>query len=165
MIRWYKEIYYKEIRKKAPDLLKKSGKAFFLRVKDKDKMEGNNFYIDGPCKSTYNYNYDSNGHKLFNFKIVWLSTLEEDTNIALYDDNEIYKPMRKNIILIDSENIIMNDNSFTNLPVCKIIENGKILNECMSFEIQGPSRVIYNSQRKGIFKTWIETDSEIKVID
>ena len=81
MIKWFSDEGLIDIRKKDPTSIQKSGKALFCKSKNK-MSDGNNFYISGPCRSFYDYDYDKNGNKIFNFKIVYLTGTKSLGNIV-----------------------------------------------------------------------------------
>jgi len=153
----------KEIRKKAPEYIISSKEALFIRVGNFFALSGNQFFIDGPCRSFYDFDYDDNGVKKFNFRISWLRTLDISTNISLVKD-ETYIPMGKKII-IDSVAIQKNCVPNNNFPICHIFENDELKKSCYNVKINGPSMVYYDASREGAYKTWIETNSEIEIMD
>jgi len=165
MIKWFSDEGLIDIRKKDPTSIQKSGKALFCKSKNK-MSDGNNFYISGPCRSFYDYDYDKNGNKIFNFKIVYLQTINENEKIGMFEEIDQYDIMTRYTIFIDNDAIVSNASKNTNLPVCIVTnENKKVIASCNSFKILGPSRAIYDRDKIGMRKTWIETNSEIEIMD
>ena len=69
------------------------------------------------------------------------------------------------VIHVNRQHIAMNAKDGGNRPVYTIKDNGKI-RYAREVEINGPSRLIYNGHQLSCgARAWIETDSEITLID
>lgn len=71
----------------------------------------------------------------------------------------------KSIIHVNRQHIAMNAKNGTNLPVYTVKRGGKTL-YAREVVIQGPCKLVYNqSQLSCGARAWIETESEVDLID
>lgn len=144
-----------KISVKHPDFINNDN-IFFVDNK-KIMMDCLQVFINGPCESVYGLD-----KRYADFLIFWVLSASEVQPIRTKIN---YTPMKKRI-LIDRKTIMSNTGK---LPkdmdnVCCIIdENGKET-KCMGFQILGPSRIVHNSDNEK-YTVWIETDSEIKIME
>lgn len=117
-------------------------------------------YVDGPCKSLYEVD-----PKIANYRIVWLET---DAPFYKIKENE-KKKFRKKITIdknaISNNCVFQRDKKYHLFhKVCSLYEDDKLIEKSLSFEILGPCQIIHEPSRTDC-RAWIETDSEVRMIN
>ena len=102
--------------------------------------------IDGPSRSFYDVKQAGS------MKIVWM-----ETNSPTSDEVVSYDP-EATIISIDDKSLITNNKLGLTIPVC-VVRSGNTISRCDEFLIEGPSALIYDSQR--VPSVWIQTRSNV----